>query len=62
MMMQRTNTVSGRSFYLAVSGIAFFLAIATFKGFAGFKNTKPLGLWIIYILWPLACTVIYVVS
>ncbi|KAF8499033.1 chitin synthase export chaperone [Russula emetica] len=47
---------------LAVFGIAFFLAIATFKGFAGFQNSKPLGLWIIYILWPLVCAVIYVVS
>lgn len=28
----------------------------------GFQNTKPLGLWIIYILWPLVCAVIYVVS
>ncbi|KAI0248104.1 chitin synthase III catalytic subunit [Lactifluus subvellereus] len=47
---------------LAVSGISFFIAIATFKGFAGFQNSKPLGLWIVYILWPLACTVIYVIS
>ena len=28
----------------------------------GFKNTKPLGLWIIYILWPVICAVVYVVS
>jgi hypothetical protein len=47
---------------LAVFGISFFVAIATFKGFAGFKNNKPLGLWIVYILWPLACAVIYVIS
>ena len=46
----------------AVFGISFFVAIATFKGFAGFKNTKPLGLWIVYIIWPLVCTVIYVIS
>ncbi|KAH9043865.1 chitin synthase export chaperone [Lactarius pseudohatsudake] len=43
-------------------GAAFFIAIATFKGYVGFKNSKPTALWIIYILWPLACTVIYVVS
>ncbi|KAI9509868.1 chitin synthase III catalytic subunit [Russula earlei] len=47
---------------LAVFGISFFIAIATFKSSAGFKNTKPLGLWIVYILWPLICAVIYVVS
>ncbi|KAI0271672.1 chitin synthase export chaperone [Gloeopeniophorella convolvens] len=47
---------------LAVFGISFFIAIATFKGFAGFKNSKTTALWIIYILWPLICTVIYVVS
>ncbi|KZT43425.1 hypothetical protein SISSUDRAFT_694591 [Sistotremastrum suecicum HHB10207 ss-3] len=46
---------------LAVFGVAFFVAIATFKGFAGFAPTKPLGLWIIYILWPLITVVIYVV-
>lgn len=47
---------------LAVWGVSFFVAIATFQQFAGFKYTSPLGLWIIYILWPLICTVIYVVS
>ena len=47
---------------LAAFGASFFIAIATFKGYVGFSNTKPLALWIIYILWPLACTVIYVVS
>jgi len=47
---------------LAAFGAAFFIAIATFKGYVGFKNSKPLALWIVYILWPLACTVIYVIS
>jgi len=47
---------------LVVFGVAFFVAIATFKGFAGFKFTKPIGLWIVYILWPLICAVIYIVS
>lgn len=47
---------------LAAFGAAFFVAIATFKGYVGFKNSKPTALWIVYILWPLACTVIYVVS
>jgi len=47
---------------LVVFGVAFFLAIATFKGFVGFNYTKPIALWIIYILWPLICTVIYIVS
>jgi hypothetical protein len=45
-----------------VFGVSFFVAIATFKGFAGFKFSKPIGLWIIYILWPVVCAVIYVVS
>ncbi|PFH46491.1 hypothetical protein AMATHDRAFT_7746 [Amanita thiersii Skay4041] len=47
---------------LAVFGICFFVAIATFKNLASFSYTKPIGLWIIYLLWPLACTVIYIVS
>jgi len=47
---------------LAVFGASIFVAIATFQGFAGFSYAKPLGLWVIYILWPLACVVIYVVS
>jgi hypothetical protein len=47
---------------LAAFGASFFIAIATFKGYVGFSNSKPTALWIVYILWPLACTVIYVVS
>jgi len=47
---------------LGVFGIGFFLAIATFKGFAGFSFSQPIALWIIYILWPLICVVVYVVS
>lgn len=47
---------------LVVFGVAFFVAIATFKQFAGFKFSKPIGLWIVYILWPLICSVTYIVS
>jgi hypothetical protein len=47
---------------LAVFAVSFFIAIATFKSFAGFSFSKPLGLWIVYILWPLVCTSIYIVS
>jgi hypothetical protein len=47
---------------LAVFGISFFIAIATFHGFLGFKKSSPLALWIVYILWPLACAVIYIIS
>jgi hypothetical protein len=47
---------------LGVFGTSFFIAIATFKRFAGFNYTSPTGLWVIYILWPLVCTVVYVVS
>ncbi|CAK5269869.1 unnamed protein product [Mycena citricolor] len=47
---------------LVVFAVGFFISIATFKKFAGFSNTKPVALWIIYILWPLLCAVIYIVS
>ncbi|KAF8649570.1 hypothetical protein AX16_005732 [Volvariella volvacea WC 439] len=47
---------------LAVFGVSMFVAIATFKRFAGFDYAKPIGLWVIYILWPLVCVVIYVIS
>ena len=47
---------------LVIFGVSFFVAIATFKGFAGFKFTQPIGLWIVYILWPLICSVVYIVS
>ena len=47
---------------MAVIGVAFCVAIATFKNFAGFKFSNPIGLWIVYLLWPLICSVIYVVS
>ena len=47
---------------LAVFGTSFFIAIATFKRFAGFNYTSPTGLWVIYILWPLVCTVVYIIS
>ncbi|KAG8857412.1 Chitin synthase, class 7 [Tulasnella sp. 330] len=47
---------------LAVFGVAFFVSIATFQKFAGFNYAKPMALWIVYILWPLICVVIYVIS
>lgn len=47
---------------LVVFGVSLFVSIATFKKIAGFDYAKPIGLWIIYILWPLVCTVVYVVS
>ncbi|KAI0757470.1 chitin synthase III catalytic subunit [Daedaleopsis nitida] len=47
---------------LVTFGVSFFVAIATFKKLAGFDFAKPIGLWIIYILWPLVCTVVYIVS
>ena len=43
-------------------GVSFFVAIATFKNIAGFNYAKPIGLWIVYILWPLVCAVVYIVS
>ncbi|KAJ7593886.1 chitin synthase export chaperone [Mycena floridula] len=47
---------------LVLFAAGFFLAIATFQSFAGFSYKKPLALWIIYILWPLVCVPVYIVS
>ncbi|KAJ8453860.1 hypothetical protein ONZ45_g14684 [Pleurotus djamor] len=47
---------------LVVFGVTFFISIATFKNIAGFDFKNPIGLWILYILWPLICTVIYIVA
>ncbi|KZT09058.1 chitin synthase export chaperone [Laetiporus sulphureus 93-53] len=47
---------------LAVFGVCFFIAIATFKNTAGLSYTKPIGIWVIYFIWPLFCVVVYVVS
>ncbi|KAF9017543.1 chitin synthase export chaperone [Hymenopellis radicata] len=47
---------------LVVFGVGFFLAIATFKGFAGMSYSKATGLWIVYLLWPLVCVAVYVFS
>ncbi|CCL98931.1 uncharacterized protein FIBRA_00938 [Fibroporia radiculosa] len=47
---------------LAVFGVTFFVAIATFKNFAHFSFTKPTGLWVIYFIWPVVCVVIYIIS
>jgi len=46
---------------LAVFGVSFFIAIGTFKGFAGLSYSKPIGLWIIYLIWPIICVLVYVV-
>ncbi|KAF8332129.1 chitin synthase export chaperone [Amanita rubescens] len=47
---------------IVVFGVSFFIGIATFKAFAGFSYAKPVALWIVYILWPLVCVVIYIIS
>ncbi|KAF9027141.1 hypothetical protein BDZ89DRAFT_1067139 [Hymenopellis radicata] len=47
---------------LLVFAAGFFFAIATFKSFAGMSFTKPTALWIIYIIWPLACVPVYILS
>ena len=46
---------------LASFGITFFIAIATFHGFAGLSYDHTTALWIIYIIWPLVCVIVYVV-
>lgn len=45
-----------------VFGVSFFVAIATFKNVAGFSYTKPIGLFITYLLFPLVCAAVYIVS
>lgn len=47
---------------LVIWGVCFFVAIATFKEFASFSYTKPIGLFITYLLWPAICVVVYVVT
>ncbi|KAG7091218.1 hypothetical protein E1B28_010269 [Marasmius oreades] len=47
---------------LVLFGVGFFFAIAVFKGIAGFSYKKPIVLWIIYLLWPIVCVAIYIVS
>ncbi|PPQ83835.1 hypothetical protein CVT25_000894 [Psilocybe cyanescens] len=47
---------------LVVFGVSFFVAIATFKQKFGFNYTKPIALFIIYLLWPIICVPIYIVS
>ena len=47
---------------LIVWGAGFFIAIATFKSFAGLTPQKGTALWIVYLLWPLICTAVYVIS
>ncbi|EPS99652.1 hypothetical protein FOMPIDRAFT_1024122 [Fomitopsis schrenkii] len=51
-----------RGCMLVVFGVCFFVAIATFKKFAGFNYSKPIGLWIIYLIWPVVCVVVYTIS
>ncbi|KAF8310852.1 hypothetical protein DL93DRAFT_2230013 [Clavulina sp. PMI_390] len=45
----------------AMFGVTFFIAIATFKGFAGMTPLKPTILWIFYLIWPIICVAIYIV-
>jgi len=47
---------------LAVFGLEFFISIATFKQIASFDYKNPIALWIMYILWPIICVVVYTIS
>lgn len=47
---------------LVVWGVCFFVSIATFKSWASFSYTRPLGLFVTYIVFPLVCVVFYMVS
>lgn len=46
----------------AMFGLTFFISIATFQSIAGFSNMKPLALFILYILFPVVCAFVYLVS
>lgn len=43
-------------------GVCFFVSIATFKGYVSFSPTKPIGLFITYLIFPGLCVVVYIVS
>jgi len=47
---------------LVLFALGFFFGIATFKGVAGFSYSKPIALWVIYIVWPIVCVAVYIVS
>lgn len=47
---------------LTLFGAGYFLAIATFKSLVGFSPTSPVALYIAYIIYPVFCVVVYVVS
>ncbi|KAF8798213.1 hypothetical protein BYT27DRAFT_7343552 [Phlegmacium glaucopus] len=47
---------------LLIFGVSFFIAIATFKQLFGFSYSKPIALFIVYIIWPLVCVPIYIIS
>lgn len=47
---------------LLVWGISFFVSIATFKGIASFSYSKPIGLFVVYLVFPIVCVLVYVVS
>ncbi|CDR87297.1 related to CHS7-control of protein export from the ER (like chitin synthase III) [Sporisorium scitamineum] len=47
---------------LVLFAIGVFVSIATFKGIAGMSPTKQTGLWIVELIFPLACVLIYTVS
>lgn len=38
------------------------MSIATLKGFASFSYEKPIGLFIVLLVFPIVCVAIYVVS
>jgi len=47
---------------LVIFGLGFFIGIATFQQIAGFSYSAPVALWIIYILWPIICVAVYIIS
>ncbi|KAH8804303.1 chitin synthase export chaperone [Flagelloscypha sp. PMI_526] len=47
---------------LVLFTLGFLIAAATFFGKVGFSGDKPIALYVIYLIWPVICVAIYVVS
>ncbi|KAG1753079.1 chitin synthase III catalytic subunit-domain-containing protein [Suillus occidentalis] len=45
----------------AVFGASFFVSIATFKSFVSFSPSKPIALFVIYLIWPILCVATYTI-
>lgn len=58
--LRPVQTLQGTS--AVVGAIVGLVAIGTFKNSAGLSSAKPTGLWILQLIFPLACVVVYIVA